>query len=255
MFSLHHHNKNKNQFTLCEDSLTSSVFDLLKYLPDEIFSEILKNSLFHRKIVEENFIIENVSYWDKWDALNTTNTNYVEPDLFIRTNKFDLIIEAKRNDYFQQSESQLRNEVIAYLNEFGSDNKKIYFLQVGGIYGTADIEDFQIDYNGKRNIIILITNWSRILEAVLHTRDKITQLNSTTGNHLLRILDDLVDAFAYHQFFSVVWLNQIRSKKIVSTSFPKLKFTNKLNLFWLNNIKEININNNWSQDFFEYVRN
>lgn len=255
MISLHLHNKNKNLFTLCEDSLTSSVFDLLKYLPDYLFYEILKNSLFHRKIVEVNFIIETISYWNKWDALNTTNTTYVEPDVFVRTDKFDLIIEAKRYDYHQQSEKQLRNEVIAYLNEYGSENKKIYFLQVGGIYGTDDIPDFQIYHNGNKKIVILITNWSRILDAVLHSREKLFQLNSVSNNYLIRILDDLVDVFAYHQFFSLVWLKNIKERRVFSETFPKLHFTRKPNVLWLQYLKESNINNKWSKDFFEYVRN
>ena len=82
-----------------------------------------------------------MSFWDKWDATNTTNTNYVEPDVFMRFENIDIILEAKRYDNNQQNPDQMKNELIAYCNEFFSEQKELIFIQVGGIFSTENEED------------------------------------------------------------------------------------------------------------------
>ena len=96
----------KKTLDICEDSLTSTVFDLLKYLPTEVFYSILRESLYHKKLPIICGEIEKIHFWEKWISKNTTNSLYVEPDVFIRFSNFDIIIEAKRYNNNQQSEKQ-----------------------------------------------------------------------------------------------------------------------------------------------------
>jgi hypothetical protein len=92
----------KANISLKEDTLTSSVFDYLLLLPDSLFWEIIKKSCYQNNLPGNISFIESYEFWPHWDSENTTKTNYIEPDMFIRFDNFDLIIEAKRWDNNQQ---------------------------------------------------------------------------------------------------------------------------------------------------------
>ena len=49
-------------------------------------------------------------FWPNWDPEGTDNINRVTPDLFMRFANFDLIVEAKRWDSFQQSSDQWKKK-------------------------------------------------------------------------------------------------------------------------------------------------
>ena len=73
-----------------EDSFTSFIFERLSYLPYEIFESIIRNST-NGIIPNINFkSIKEIIFWPHWDSEGTTNKNYVEPDLFIRFNKYEM---------------------------------------------------------------------------------------------------------------------------------------------------------------------
>jgi hypothetical protein len=46
IYAVKHNKVDRNQFKLNEDSLTSSVFERLMYLPKEMFQYILENALY-----------------------------------------------------------------------------------------------------------------------------------------------------------------------------------------------------------------
>ena len=100
----------KANIGLKEDTLTSTVFDYLLMLPNDLFWNIIKKSCFQNNLPETINSIESYEYWPHWDSENTTNKIFIEPDLFIRFDNFDLIIEAKRRDDSQQYLEQWKNE-------------------------------------------------------------------------------------------------------------------------------------------------
>jgi hypothetical protein len=102
----------KVSVTLKEDTLTSSVFDNLLLLPDNLFWNVIKKSCYQNKLPDSINSVESYEFWPHWDPENTNKTNYVEPDMFIRFDNFDLIIEAKRWDNNQQYITQWKNEFI-----------------------------------------------------------------------------------------------------------------------------------------------
>ncbi|MFI5140284.1 MAG: hypothetical protein ACHQIM_20865, partial [Sphingobacteriales bacterium] len=104
-------------FKSSEDSLTSTIFGLLFYLPSELCWKIIRESCYEFLIPFPSKVTVK-EYWPSWNSVNTNNTNYIEPDLFIRTPEFDLIIEAKRYDYGQQYRAQWEGEIRAYFNEY-----------------------------------------------------------------------------------------------------------------------------------------
>ena len=103
-----------------EDTLTASFFGLLFYYPKDLVRR------FFEKILEEHDLGDIIYYefWPHWSAEKTDNENYVEPDLFIRFENLDLIIEVK-NPGISITEAQIKKELKAYENEYNSDNKKL----------------------------------------------------------------------------------------------------------------------------------
>ncbi|MGL4986329.1 MAG: hypothetical protein ACRC5H_04225 [Treponemataceae bacterium] len=201
----------KGNFRICEDSLTSTVFDLLKYLPTEILWSILKKSLCHQKLPEISGELIKISFWEKWNSEGTDNTQYVEPDLFLRFMHFDLIIEAKRYNERQQSESQIKKEIQSYYNEYEADNKPLYFIQLGGLHDTENDEDFP--FNDK-SVVICKTNWTRLLDQIVEEKNKIDGIFYSQTNSYRRILEDLINGLEIHGFFKKLWLETLTSPKI-----------------------------------------
>ena len=95
-----------------EDPKTSSVFETLLMLPDELLWEVLRAACFDNdNLPMVSGQIEDYEFWPHWDSANTSNTKLVEPDVFIRFQSFDLIIEAKYRDNYGQYSQQWEDRV------------------------------------------------------------------------------------------------------------------------------------------------
>ena len=195
-----------NRGKRCEDTLTSSVFGLMRYLPDDIFWSILSNSAKNVNFINNESII-GIKFWPRWDTENSDNRNYVEPDVFIRGERFDVIIEAKRWDDKGQKKSQLESERKAYENIYKEEDKSVYIITVGGNKNLRLTKDGLIN---KHNVIQVY--WRDILDSVI----KIQNQNSDTKDNLLsldNILSDLIKSFEFHGFFVGVWLESLSVKR------------------------------------------
>lgn len=182
-------------FAAKEDSLTATILGTMLYLEDKTFWEILLAAT-NLTFTECNKTIETVHFWAKWNAENTTNINYVEPDVLIQTTDFDLIIEAKRWDSDQHYLQQWQNEIQSYWNEYGKGDKKLYFLALG----TNNILTEQIKIDNK-TIEVFKCKWKDILFQV-HQKSK-----NTIDSGKKRILQDIIHWFNLHGFFEVKWEN------------------------------------------------
>ena len=164
MISYFKHGKGK--LDICEDSLTASLFDLLKYLPTDLFWYILKHALHQDHLPSYCGEVIEIQYWPKWNAqekYKTANELYVEPDVFMRFKDFDLIIEAKRHDLNQQFTEQLENEIKSYLNEYEEENRTIYLLQVGGLVDTCNEVFIEV---GHLKVLQSKINWTSLLKSI-----------------------------------------------------------------------------------------
>lgn len=179
-----------------EDSLTSSVVGLLLYLPEDCFWQLLRKACYGTEMPEHCGPVVEFEFWPKWSARNTTNSTYIEPDVFIRFKKFDLIIEAKRWDDRQQMESQWKGQIQGYHNKYrDEDSKELYLLALGGIY-----DEQSIQVNGTW---VVKARWSMLLDQI------ILLLASQPSDHyasIKRILEDLVFAFQLHGYLKHDWL-------------------------------------------------
>lgn len=253
MVSLFKHQKNKNTLIICEDSLTSGVFDLMKYLPNELLQKVLRNSLFHNKVPNDLGNLEQVSFWDKWDASNTSNTNYVEPDVFMRFENVDIILEAKRYDFNQQYKDQMVNELVSYCNEYYSDNKQLIFIEVGGLNSLEDEDDYQLQNFNNKKVKICKTTWSKLLDTYVYMRNEISSRENTNESHIIRLLDDIIYAFELHQFYKLKWLSEIKKSDISKSTFPKFSYLPISSHKWLIGLNsDVKINNKIKK-LFDYA--
>lgn len=202
---------NKSDFRKCEDTLTASVFDLLKYLPVDIFWSILKKSVYYDKLPLESGELQDIEFWARWCAKDTNNTNFVEPDVFLRFNNFDVIIEAKRYDQNQQSKNQRYKEITSYLNEYEKDKKDLYFLQVGGLNNLNDSADIEIK---STRTIVCKTDWTRILSQIIIEKRTIESISYSHLNSYKRIFNDLIRSMEVHGFFQKSWLQDLNSDRV-----------------------------------------
>lgn len=238
-------------FTASEDSLTSTIFGTLRYLPKELFWQVLLNSCYDCPISNRQNKIESIEYWAHWNASNSGNTNFIEPDIFIRTLEFDLIIEAKRYDNNQQYKLQWENEFIGYLNHYGEDKKQVFLLAVGGI-SDEKLETLEI---GNKKCFVIKCRWARILREVKKLKSYIekNELAFNNTDSLLAILNDLIIGFRIHGYATGDWFENTYFNVSLNKSsilfMSKIKF-NYQSINWRHNqLLAFKINNS-SINFF-----
>lgn len=204
-------NRNKVKLELKEDTLTSSIFDLLSYLPQEIFEKLLQGSVYGNSLKEINTgkILE-IEFWPHWNSEETENKNFVEPDVFIQFENLDLIVEAKRMDENQQSEEQWKKEIQAYKNEFKEKGKEFFLLAIGGIYKEEE-RDFE-------NCKVIKCKWTTLLSEVKKVREN-NSIDST-----IRILDGIILAFQLHGYFTSEWFNEFPNPKNYEINNDSIEF-------------------------------
>jgi hypothetical protein len=190
-------------FIASEDSLTSTIFGTLLYLPRELFWRILNNASYDCTLPNSENKIVSIEYWPHWDPKNSTNSNFVEPDIFIRTTNYDLIVEAKRHDYDQQYKIQWENEFQGYLNHYSDDGKDVFLLAVGGISNEKN-ETIQVN---NKTITVIKCRWARILNEIKFLKNEIEKIRDNYHNieSISSIIDDLIIGFRIHGYATGEW--------------------------------------------------
>ena len=188
-------NSTKYHMNTNEDPKTSTIFENLLLLPDDIFWGIIRNSTRsnNNDLPKEIGLLKHNEFWPKWNPTGTSNKNYVEPDLFFRFSDYDFIVEAKLSDSAGQDYDEWKREVIAYSNEYSGDNKKVFLLAVGG---NNDFNEVNIYYNNYKKCRVLKYKWSELLEQVLKEKENyIKNIKSPNSNFVLRTFNLLEEGF------------------------------------------------------------
>ena len=190
-------------FTASEDSLTSTIFGYLLHLPVELFWTIMNNACYIEDITTHYPKIQSVEFWPHWSPAESGNTNYVEPDVFIRTKDLDLIIEAKRFDDNQQSPAQWRKEIQGYINEYGNEGKEVIFLALGGLNNEKS-ESIELT---NKSINVLKCRWNRILNEVkvIHSKLEKNRLYLNNIESISIVLNDIILGFGIHGYSTGIW--------------------------------------------------
>ena len=178
---------------LKEDTLTASVFDLLLCLPTALMWEILQKACSRsQEMPEASGRLEAANFWPRWDLREEIAGKYVEPDLSLRFENFDVIVEAKRTDENQQYGKQWVKELHGYFNSGREDDvedREVFMLAVGGIWGeeTEKIEltaEFFPKTEGgysvadsdkwQKDVKVYKIKWQQILTEVTQLQKKLT---------------------------------------------------------------------------------
>ncbi len=197
-------------FHVIEDTLTSSVIGVLQYLPDDLFWSILRDSCgaFAATLPENVGKVTAVRFWERLDAEGTYNARIVEPDVWIETEMYDIIIEAKRSDSpfdNPQSHHQWLNEIVSLENANSYEGRKeIILLALGG---NDNLKDKSFDLGGKL-FSIHAGSWFNILNAILRCKESLENDIRASGN-VVRILDDALAALDVHNVIRTVWLDSL----------------------------------------------
>lgn len=186
-----------------EDPRTSTILSRILYLPDDMAWKILSSSIldYYDDLNYDVGAIESYDFWPKWSAEGTSNSNDVEPDVFIRFHKLDVIIEAKCTDFSgQDSNIQWRNEVKAYINMYGT-SKKSTLLALGG--NGSDTRCKEISVESDYTVHCYRVSWRKLRETVealrLIPRDRMVHA----------VLDDICLACALFGFNTYKWFDKI----------------------------------------------
>ncbi len=193
-------------FAASEDSLTSTIFGSLFYLPVELFWQIINKSCYITSLTDDNPKIVSFDFWPHWSGSESYNSRLVEPDVFIRTKNLDIIVEAKKYDNAAspQKLDQWQNEFQGYLNEYGEDSKRVILLAIGGIENVlpepVNIKD--------KSITIIKCRWINILQEVKRTVNNLEKSKGLLNNidSSLIILNDIIKGFYIHGYLSGAWL-------------------------------------------------
>ncbi len=207
LLMLHSNYHNKATY---EDPKTSSVFETMLMLPDDIFWGVLRAAcLDNDNLPNVAGNIEDYQFWPHWAPTGTTNNTFVEPDVFIRFQLFDVIIEAKYGERSGQYSKQWENEIKAYRNEYGN-GKPIYFFAVGG---NAEKGSEVVPLTD--NIVANKCTWLSMLIQITKLRDEYSAV-SMRGNgqsSLIRLFNLIELAFNIHSVYNIRWFDDIKTSK------------------------------------------
>lgn len=189
-------------FRPSEDTLTSSVVGLMRYLPPDLFHKILKESCgINSSFPNDIGYVDYIGFWEHWDATETSNARIVEPDVIISTDKYQIIVEAKKGDGSGQYHQQWRNEIKAFLNTHKLGDRNLILLALGGNtslgHKKLTVDDIACS--------VYKASWFNVLNSVSKL------INEPLPNHVKRVLSDIVDAFEIHGFFNIEWLGSIEA--------------------------------------------
>jgi len=191
-----------------EDSLTSSIFQLLSYLPNKHLFCIISAAL-RNKIKKELGQLLSMSFWPKWDASGIeSNKSFIEPDVFIRFDNMDIIVEAKRYDDKGQYQQQWQNEFQAYLNEYPESEKAVTLWALGGI---NTLNDDHVE-RGEQHCDVYKSTWTMLLDAIQSEYQKLASYKHSP--YLERLFADLIYSFQFHGFFVGEWFSDRKMKPI-----------------------------------------
>lgn len=204
IYAVKHNKVNRAIYKANEDALTSSIFERLMYLPQELLHHIFSTALFANIEGLELHQIESIEYWPKWVSEPPYNTNYVEPDVFIRTANQDIIIEAKRNKTNRQDPGQWESQIRAYYNEYGEDDKEVVYIALDGLRSKNMA---YVNLPGKEHKIYKC-NWESILNAIQNIifEMELTNCFSYNEQSIKNILNDIVLCFELFDFSTSPWL-------------------------------------------------
>lgn len=199
---IHSYSKIKTDRKYNEDFKTYATIGVLQYLPAQFFWKLLRNAVIDNGgLPEDAGEITQIDFWPKWYKIQNikvvSNSTYIEPDVFIRFENFDCIVEVKKTDSSGQHADQWESQTQAYRNEF-PEGRELIYIALGGNpkLDASSHEKFSHVYK---------STWQRLLREIdkaLQERESLAYRTEIT-NQEIRILKSAIDAFARYNEYVV----------------------------------------------------
>jgi len=187
-----------------EDSKTSTIFGALLAFPDKMIWEILYNSISEKASLLKNVgTLKEYEFWPKWDNTGTSNSQYVEPDLFLRFEHLDIVVEAKRSEKGGQYKEEWQNELRAYHNEYEHHHKPV-LMAIGG-NDRMQKEEIMVKDFGTHSVYKC--SWLSLLASVMKARD---ELDGIGHPQISRLCDILIMGFRMHNVQYFRWIDDMK---------------------------------------------
>lgn len=200
---IHQYSKIKTDRNYNEDFKTFMTVGMLRFLPANLFWNLIRESVISgNQLPTTAGEILQMDFWTKWyERENTNNELFVEPDVFVRFENFDCIIELKKTDTTEQSTTQWNDQITAYRNRYG-DDKRLIYIALGGVNNS------HFDYTDTD---IHRASWHRLLHAVNKAWEERKSLQYTTASthQQIRILQSVIEAFGKYNEYDVEFLDEI----------------------------------------------
>lgn len=122
-------------FKAHEDLLTSTVFERFAYLSDGVQTQILAScfSLSPDDFQAKFGAFQSIDYWPRYALTEDGESRQVEPDLVIRFEFCNLIVEVKPPEGGDQYYEQWQREVASFMQSDEYSELPLYFLAIGRI--------------------------------------------------------------------------------------------------------------------------
>ena len=182
----------REQLWNSEDAKTSSIIGTLSHLPARMFWNILYDALVEKdKLPAPDTVYEliDIEFWPFWKL-----DEKVEPDVFLQFDRFDLILELKRNDNNRQYSGQWKRELEAYQKTYPNRTKPCYLIAISG--RTTESQPG-----------VYPCSWTSLLNA---TRQCLKKMKREQPHaHEVRILNDAVHAFHIHHEYPYCYFDSM----------------------------------------------
>tara|TARA_R110001592_G_scaffold319321_1_gene596860 strand:- start:8265 stop:8972 length:708 start_codon:yes stop_codon:yes gene_type:complete len=128
-----------------EDLLTAAFFSRFTYLSGLLQHRLLKSWLGG---VGDFTEFKSIDYWPQYDLKNNPDRKFVEPDLLIRFENCDVLVEVKPPEGGDQYLDQWQLEIEGYYQQ-EDHTKALYFLaigRVGNILADLDVAELKVKH-------------------------------------------------------------------------------------------------------------
>jgi hypothetical protein len=211
----------KKAYSSYEDFLTASVVSRMTYLPGDILWRVVKYSSLYDQLRKYAGGLEFVEFWPNWpmpDRMKEIGMHR-QPDVFLKFEELDVIVEAKRNDFLSQSHVQWGEQLLCYLAKRNSEGEKkqpIVLWVLGGMGSLTDEQTLTSIFHKvtKRineeypdeEIEFAVSPWGNILYCLLDLQHYLMEeqrkhfplITFHDRRHILRLVDDIIEALRLH---------------------------------------------------------
>ena len=173
-------------FKTREDLLTAAVFSRWSYLSNETQHHLM-HQWFSGKGDFKKF--QGIEFWPKYDLPDNKDRQSVEPDVLIKFEGFNVLIEVKPPSGGNQYLEQWKNEIEGYYSCENNKDIPLYFLAIGRIKNVKYRSNNEFF---PRPALIHAISW-KIIAHTIYDFSK-----STNNNQDRRILKDVLEALGLY---------------------------------------------------------